>query len=188
MKKPNNWDKAQPITETERLPVDGYVIEILGAKEEAYEWGEVLVLRFDISEGNYKGFYQKNYDNQSGEDKKWKGSHRVTLPPSDSKEDDLSIRIFKSMVNAFEDSNNKFKFDWSKSIEQFKGLKVGLVFQDKEFDFDGKNGWYTAPYSFKTVNQIKEGDFKIPDKKQLDENKKQATTNNEPEDDSDVPF
>ena len=67
------YQKAQAYTEQEKLPPGGYVLEIMDAKEQANDWGDTLVIAFDIAEGEHRGFYQNNYDNQSGEDKKRTG-------------------------------------------------------------------------------------------------------------------
>ena len=45
------YQKAQAYTEQEKLPPGGYVLEIMDAKEQANDWGDTLVIAFDISEG-----------------------------------------------------------------------------------------------------------------------------------------
>ena len=68
---------AEKITTREQLPVGGYEVKIINAKEEVFDWGTKLVIAFDIAEGEQKGFYQKDFDNQQGEDKKWHGVYRI---------------------------------------------------------------------------------------------------------------
>ena len=64
MKEPKGYSEAQAYTENEKLPAGGYPIKIMAAKVDTYDWGEVLLIQFDISEGQYKGFYKKNYESQ----------------------------------------------------------------------------------------------------------------------------
>ena len=53
--------KATNFNSPERLPVGGYVLRILDVKEENYQWGDVIILRFDIAEGEQKGFFDRQY-------------------------------------------------------------------------------------------------------------------------------
>ena len=76
MKKLNGYEKAQAYSDTERLPVGGYVLKILDAVEQDNSdkgWNNQLILSFDIAEGEHKDFFAANYKAQAGEDKKWKG-------------------------------------------------------------------------------------------------------------------
>lgn len=53
--------KATNFNAPERLPVGGYVLRILDVKEVNYQWGDVIILRFNIAEGEQKGFFDKQY-------------------------------------------------------------------------------------------------------------------------------
>ena len=66
--------KATNFNGVERLPAGGYVLRVLDVKEESYDWGDVVVLRFDIAEGEQKDFFYKQYKAMSDEYKKWKGT------------------------------------------------------------------------------------------------------------------
>lgn len=66
MKRLNGYEKAQAYTESERLPAGGYVLRILDVKYQSNDWGDVIVLYFDIDEGEQKGFFERNYKNQTG--------------------------------------------------------------------------------------------------------------------------
>ena len=56
----------------EQLPKNAYVIKIKGAKEDTWPSGDKVVrIAFDISEGEYAGFYQKQFDRNTNEDKQW---------------------------------------------------------------------------------------------------------------------
>lgn len=45
------------------------------------DWGDVIILSFDIEEGEFKGFFARNYKEQTGEDKKLERY----IPPACSK-------------------------------------------------------------------------------------------------------
>ena len=81
MKKYAGWDNVQSYGDYETLPVGGYVCRIIGAKVEQFKRkdGELvdrLALMLDVDEGDYKGFFRKDYDAQTGEEKKWRGIAR----------------------------------------------------------------------------------------------------------------
>ena len=72
--------KAEAPARKEQLPAGGYIAKIMDAKEIGYDWGNVLLISFDIAEGEYKDFFAKDYRNQQQEDKKWRGTFRLRIP------------------------------------------------------------------------------------------------------------
>ena len=164
MKKIDGYDKAEVITSQEKLPAGGYVLRIMGAKTESTEWGEKLIISFDIAEGEYKDFYSANYRAQTGEDKKWKGVYRLNIPLGDgSDEDNLTMRRFKTAMTMIEESNSGYRWDWDEN--RLKGKFVGGVFRNKEYDFQGRRGFFTECAWLETADNIRTGKFKqAPDK------------------------
>ena len=121
--KPFNGYKAEKAAPREHLPAGGYVAEIKDAKEVEYSWGRVLVVSFDIAEGEKKGFFAADYRSQQQEDKKWRGSYRLTVPKDDGSEGDgRSKRTFGGAMWAIENSNQGYHWDWNEA-----GLKGKLV-------------------------------------------------------------
>ena len=55
MKRLNGYEKAQAYTDSERLPAGGYILRILDVKYQSNDWGDVVILYFDIDEGEQKG-------------------------------------------------------------------------------------------------------------------------------------
>ena len=161
----------------ERLPVGGYILKILDVKEENYTWGDVIVLRFDIAEGDHKGFFQKQYDNMSDEYKKWKGTYRLNVPsPRSDSEDDQkkykrALGFFKAQIEAINQSNN-INIDCSREwdVRVLKGKFVGAVFGNKEWE----RGWFTNCDHLVSVQDIREEKFTIPKDKPL-KNKSEST-------------
>ena len=172
--KPNGYDEMQVFEAQEKLPIGGYVLKIIKTKIESYSWGQVLILAFDIAEGEYTGFYQKNFDAQQN-DKKWKGTHRINLPKNDgSEKDEWSIKTLKSRMTAVEASNDGYVWNWDEN--SLIGKQVGGLFGNKEYEVDGKRGFYTDCRAFCSVERIRTGNFTIPSDKLLNSNTNTANT------------
>lgn len=166
MKKFEGYEKAKVMTDRERLPIGGYIVKILDAEELTYDWGRVLAISLDIEEGEYKGYYQQDYELQNQEDKKWKGVYRLNIPKGDGSEmDEWTANTFKTAIAAIEDSNNGFHWDWDE--KKLTGKVVGALFRNKEYEFDGRNGFYTECCAFRPTEIIKNGKFKTPKDKLL---------------------
>lgn len=161
MKKVNSFNRENVIKESERLPIGGYVIKIINAKEEVFSWGSRLAIAFDIAEGEYAGFYNKNFQNQTSEDKKWKGVFRLNVPKEDGSDgDEWTQKKFNTSIVNIEESNNGYFFDWDES--KLKGKLVGALFNNKEYEINGGHGFFTNCHSLVTVETIRSGKFKIP--------------------------
>lgn len=184
IKKPKGYDDVQPYEEFEKLPAGGYVLNIL----EAADGGDHIELQFDIAEGNFKDFFANQYKNSTLDDKKWKGRTRIWLPKDDGSEQDTwTNRKVKTIMTAFEDSNEGFRWEWDET--KLKGLKIGALFNLREYDFNGKQGFYTQCKKFVTVDKIKNGAYTVPEPDYL--NKSAATDvpdGFEKLNDGDIPF
>lgn len=142
MKQYNGFDRNDVYRNTERLPAGGYVIKILEAKEVENDYGRKLVISFDIAEGEYKDFFASNYKAQVGEDKKWKGTYRVNVPKDDgSEQDGWAKRRFNTLIVDIEESNPGYHWDWDES--KLKGKTIGALFNNKEYEFNGRHGFFT---------------------------------------------
>lgn len=165
MKQLNGYANAQVITGSERLPVGGYVLKILDVKFEdnsSKGYNDKIILSFDIAEGDQKDFFAKQYKAQTGEDKKWKGTYRITVPADDGSEDDKwKQNRFKTIISLFEEANNGFHWDWDE--QKLKGKVVGALFNDKEYDYNGRHGFFTNCHSLIAVSRIREGKFEVPE-------------------------
>lgn len=161
MKKLNGYEKAQAYSDTERLPVGGYVLKIMDVKYQENDWGDVILLSFDIAEGEQKDFFSANYKAQTGEDKKWKGTYRLRVPKDDgSEQDNWTMRRFKTVLEAFEDSNSGYHWNWDE--QTIKGKLIGALFNNKEYEFNGRHGFFTSCHSLVTVEKIRSGKFEVP--------------------------
>lgn len=162
------YEKAEVLGQREKLPVGGYVLKIHEVGIDKYDWGSVFKIAFDISEGEYKGFFKKDFAAQPNDQKKWRGVLRMTIPSGDgTSQDDFNISKFKTNIRAIEESNSGFKWDWDEN--KLVGKSVGAIFRDAEYDFDGRKGFYTECYGFISSEKIHDGNFKIPAPKMLKE-------------------
>jgi hypothetical protein len=161
IQKPQGYEDAAVFTDRERLPVGGYLLELISAEVKAYGWGSVLVIRFDIAEGPYRGYFAGNYRAQTGEEKRWKGTKRFYLPAGDgSEQDNRDMSILKTAMEAVEASNPGYKWDWDES--SLAGKTVGAVFNNKEYEIGGRRGFYTSCHSFRPAEAIQSGNYRIP--------------------------
>ena len=189
IKKFGGYEKAETFKEHEKLPIGGYILKILNAEEKSYTWGDVLVLSFDIDEGDYKGFYKSNYASQNSEEKKWKGNINIVVPKEDgSEKDNITLRAFKTTITAIEDSNNGYHWDWDEN--KFKGKLIGGLFRNKEWEYNGNTGFFTECCRLISVDAIKNDKFKVPEDKLLSgkSNNSGNPTNMNDSTDSEIPF
>lgn len=166
MRKFNGYDTTQSYSNQEKLPAGGYVLKIADVRYEEGQNGnsDRVVFRFDIDEGEYKGFFQKQYDSQTAEDKKWKGTFVLYYPKDDGTEQDGWTKArFKTVMENFEESNRGYKFDWDS--DKLKGKLIGGIFVDTYSVIDGKEVKYVslASKNIRTVDFIRRGNYKMPD-------------------------
>ena len=166
MKAFNGLEIKKSMSANEPLPAGGYVAKILNAKVEEYSWGEVLVISFDIAEGEYKDFFSKQYKENTREDKKWKGNFRLTVPQESNQYFDSQKRTFGNAIWAIEESNPGYHWDWNEAT--LKGKMVGVLFRNFEWSMDdGRSGWSTECCTFVSVEDVRTGNFKHPKDKPL---------------------
>jgi len=148
-----------------------------------------MLISFDIAEGDHADFYKQQYAGQTGEDKKWKGVYRLTIPNDDGSEDDNKrYRRFKTFMNLIEDCNAGYHWAWME--ETLKGKLFGGLFNNKEYDYQGRHGFFTNLARTTTVEKIRSGEFELPEDQYL--KTQQADINgfvNLPDDiDEELPF
>lgn len=171
MRKLNGYEKASAYSSQERLPVGGYVLKIMDVKYQENSWGDVIILSFDIAEGEQKDFFADNWKSQTGEDKKWKGTYRMRVPADDgSEQDEWKMRRFKTDMMNFEESNPGYHWDWEE--QTLKGKLIGALFNNKEYEFNGRHGFFTNCHSLTTVEKIRSGKFEIPEDTLLNQSNK----------------
>ena len=161
----NGYESVQSYSDFERLPKGGYVLKVMGASIGYSKNGNQYVLiSCDIAEGEHAGFYATAYRNNPNENKRWQCNYVLTVPADDSPE--WMKRRFKTVIEAFEDSNAGYHYDWNET--KLKGLAIGGVFNEREYQTDDGNiRRATNLAQLISVDKIREGKFKIPDDKLL---------------------
>lgn len=171
MKAFRDYNEVQAATEFNPIPAGGYIAVIVGAKVKEYKAAngstfEKLEVAVDIAEGEFKDYYQREFNMQQTEDKKWKGVIRQFVPSDDGSEKDMRTKqYFKALIEAVEDSNDGYHWDWDE--RKLKGKKVGLLLRNEEWEFNGKTGWKAQPFKLVSVDKIRDGKFRVPQDKPL---------------------
>ena len=166
IKKPMNWDNVQEIGERKTLPLGAYVCKVKQVRVQDNSYGSQLALLFDIAEGEHAGFYNQDFTANTDPNKKWKGLLRVWLPKDDgSDKDELTKRIFKGFVTAFERSNPGYRWDWNEN--SLAGKTIGIMYRNEEWDYEGKHGWAVRPFKAISADTVREGNYTLPKDKPL---------------------
>lgn len=146
------------VSGSDPLPVGGYVAKIMNAEVKEYNWGDVLVVSFDIAEGEYKDFFANQYKANTNEDKKWKGNFRINVPNESNQWFDSQKRSFGNAIACIEESNSSYAWDWDET--KLKGKTVGVLFRNFEWEVNGNTGWSTECGTFVSVDDIRNGNFR----------------------------
>lgn len=164
MNKFNGYEDAKKSAQysgSAKLPKGGYVAKILGVKLEEGKNGnsDQIVVQFDITEGEYAGFFKKQYDNNTSDDKKFKGVTRIWCPKDDGTEQDgWTKTAFARWTSSLEESNSGYAWDWDE--KKWKNKEIGLVFRETGTVIEGKEVVYTEVDHPEPVAKIKDGTFK----------------------------
>ena len=191
MQKIKDFKAERSSSGRETLPAGGYVCQIISAKVDSNEWGETLVVAHDVCEGDYEGIFKRDFENNDREDKKWRGTFRLKLPKDDGSEQDAwKKRSFSNFIWAVEQSNPGFTWDWDE--KKLKGKKVGLIYRNEEWEMNGRSGWTTKAAGSESIDNIREGKFRLLKDKPLPEARKAAAAQTFTElddgDDGELPF
>lgn len=178
------YEEATTFSSQEKLPVGGYVLKIIGVKIEENEYGKKLLIQYEINEGEYAGFFKKQYNASNLEDKKYKGIARIAIP-GESEENDNKLRAFKTFIENVKTSNPGYMWNWSE--QTLVGKLFGGIFGEKEYFFDGKSGYFVTYKFSDTIENIRKGNYKIPEPLKLSA-KQTVNAMTEVEDGGELPF
>ena len=185
-----NGFKAERTATKETLPAGGYVAKIMDASVIKYDWGEVLKIDFDIAEGEYKGFFTNDYRANTSDNKKWRGNYRINIPNENNQYFDSQRKSFNNLIACLEETNAGYHFDWDEA--KLKGKGIGVLFRNKEWEYNDSTGWTTECCAVTTAEDIRNGKFKTPKDKALKKTGYTAAASTSfaelDDDDSDLPF
>lgn len=191
MEKPRDFDTAKAWGEYEALPAGGYVCEIIGVDETMSKTGRKMIkIALDIAEGDEKGRFMESYKADTREFKKWPNGAVMYQLTED--QDGNTHGRFKQFTDCVIDSNSGFEIKWGKEFGAcFKGRLIGVIFGREQYESqqDGKLKWSTKPQFFKTVDDIRKGNFKVPEDKPLEKTASASPVSGfSPIRDDDIPF
>jgi predicted secreted protein len=165
MEKPKNWDSVKANTgDYESLKLGGHEVIIKDAYEYTGMTGNTsLKIEVDIN-GNdeQKGFYQKQYDNNTNSNKKWPSASCKYIS---LKDDDTCIALYKGFTTIIENSNLGYK--WNFDEKTLIGKKLCGVYGLEEFE-DNEGNVKTAVKLVQLRSLDKLDKIKIPKVKLLD--------------------
>lgn len=168
MKRISNWENIKENNGFEKLPVGGYIVKILNVQDVPEK--EYLKVSFDIADGEHKGFFKKQYDEDTRQDKKWPNAGSFVRSYKSTAES-----MFKGFCNAVENSNKSYTFDFEE--KSLVGKQVGIIVGLEEYvNQKGAVRERTYVSAVRSVDTIKKGDFKVPELKKLDPSKVTSTT------------
>lgn len=169
MEKPRNFDTTKATGEYSPLPAGGYICSIIGVEEVMSKTGKPMIkVALDIAFGDEKGRFMNEYQNDTRQPKKWPSSAVVYQLVMDA--DGNTHGRFKQFTNCVEQSNDHFAIVWGGEFcSCFKGKLVGVLFGREQYEStkDGSLKWATKPQFFKTVEDIRNNNFRIPEDKYL---------------------
>lgn len=178
------WENI-PTGSIEKIPVGGYVCKILKAEVANVGQNDALVILFDVIEGQYKGYYGEEYKANSFENKKWKGKMNYFLPNGGDKDKSAKVRL-RGFITSVEESNPGYVWNWDE--KSLVGKTVGIILRAEEWAYNGNHGWTNRPFRACSAEKIRNGEFKIPDDKPLQNAVVNAFTNLEPFNEDELPY
>lgn len=154
MKVIENWEEveAKGMEDFKSLPIGAY--ECIIRKAEVYKnpttEKESFRVQVDIASGEYKGYFQQRYDNNTRSDKTWdNNSTRYLAFQGDN------VSYFKGFITCVENSNAGYKWDWDET--KLTGKKICGVYQYEEYERqDGTKGVKVRLSKFRSLDKIKD--------------------------------
>lgn len=174
-----------------RMTAGGYIVRIQAVRTKGFDYGREIdypdekmyvKLIYDIAEGEFAGKFSDDY--WADETKDW--GHQIYLSWK-------NMGAFKGNILAIEESNPGFDAMAAFTADKwalFVGKQVGIVLGEEEYL--GSDGTVKTRFGFprlKSVQDIRDGKFRVPPLKKLAEDAAAPSTSTAASDPySDVPF
>lgn len=143
-----------------KLPAGGYVCRILSVEDKADK--EYLEIVYDIAEGEYKGFFSDEWGKQHPY------AHRLIRSYKEK-----ALGMFKGFLVCVDKSNGtNFAEAAAKGLpeQQLVGKLVGMVIGYEEYaGTDGTIRQRSYVSANRSVDAIKNGEFKVPELKRIED-------------------
>lgn len=180
MKQIENYETVQASTgEFARPTAGGYICKIVDVEDFPVDEngkGDYLRIEYDIAEGEFADYYREQF-------LRWGGNWFASFIRSYKEK---ALGMFKHFTNCVEKSNAGFAWDWNE--KELIGKQIGLVLGEEEYkNSGGQIKTKLTVKQIKTVEEIRNGDFKIPAIKKLTVTESQVPEFTDSLDD-DIPF
>lgn len=183
MKQITNYETVQASSgEFSRPTAGGYICKIIDVEDVPFDKtknkGDYLRIEYDIADGKFKDYYKQQFE-------KWGGNWNAYFIRSYK---ETALGMFKHFTNCLEKSNVGYEWDWNE--KGIIGGLIGLVLGEEEYkNANGDIRTKLVVAQIKTVEEIKNGDFKVPAPKKLSIETSSANIDNfMPVNDDDLPF
>ena len=165
-----------------RLPAGGYVCRIIKVEDHGQELKPYIRVVYDINEGDYARFYADDW----GKENEWSHDVRHYYTPA-------SFGMFKGFLKAVDESNGtNFETAAEDGFDEHRlvGLLVGYLIGEEEYEAnDGTVKTRLRVRGARPIDVIREGRFKHPELKKLDDSQEDAPNiPNAPDTANDLPF
>lgn len=151
----------------ERLPKGAYVCKIMGIEEKQSKKGNpMVVIYWDIAEGEYKDFYMTQFKENTSEDKHW--SYDATMYLSVPYEGCVPYitEAWDTFWADIEDSNNGYVFEGDE--KKTEGKTFGAAMRNEQTEYNG-NIYDHTRIAFTTIAQnVRDGKVKEASDKLID--------------------
>lgn len=147
-----NWNEVQETQDFSYPTPGGYIAQITSVED--VEHKEYLLIDWDFAEGQHKG---ANYDT-------WK---RKNFWPYQLRRSykESALGFFKAFKTQLEESNPGYFFD-EMNLQAMRGKFIGIILGEEEYRAnDGNIKKRLTVVNTRSVQAIREGDYKIPDLK-----------------------
>ena len=165
LKIPENWHEINEASIAQKkMPAGGYVCKIVKAFDSVNKYDDpCLTLYLDVDEGDFKNYFGEIYKRRLD-----RGRDKYPCV-CNLQVNSFGARRLKLLMTVLELSNEDFRCDfdggdfWDET--EIEGLRLGVVFREKEFKTK-RGAVYTnlVPQFLKTVEEITDGDFVVPEK------------------------
>lgn len=164
------WEEAEAIEfgDRETLELGGHEVKILDARIHVNEQTGKKSVKVCVDiDGNdkQKGFFKRQYDNNTLSEAKWPrgGTKYLSLKNE-------NLGYLKGFIKALQNSNKGFTFDTNKKWDQINGLKCCAQFGLVEYEAqDGTIRARTEILTFRSLDKL--GEISVPNVKLIDNTK-----------------
>ena len=153
--------KAEASARFPMLPAGTYVVAIKNVKVDGQEPDQQLVLRLDVIEGEWAGYYTKRYEHDTKNagfsqkyEAKYKGDLRIQIPNPDNgkrKYYDSDVRTFNTAICRIEQSNPGYTWNWNEA--SLKGKTVGINVREGTYN----DSPYTQIGQLENADDVRKG-------------------------------